>query len=84
MEFYTYILYSKNIDSYYVGHTGDSLEERLRKHNTNHKGYTGKTNDWAIVYKELYVSKTEAYARERYIKKQKSRVYIEQLISSAK
>ena len=54
MAFYVYILYSKNIDRYYVGRTGDSLKERLRKHNTNHKGYTGKTHDWNIVYTEAY------------------------------
>jgi len=80
MTFYTYILYSQAIDRYYVGYTGDVLNERLRKHNTNHKGYTGRTNDWVIVYTESYNSKAKVYAREREIKKQKSRIYIEDLI----
>jgi len=33
------------INGYYVGYTCDDLKERLRKHNTNHKGYTGRAND---------------------------------------
>ncbi|MEW4922622.1 GIY-YIG nuclease family protein [Algibacter sp. 2305UL17-15] len=83
MGHYTYILHSKEIDRYYVGFTSDALKERLRKHNTNHKGYTGKANDWVVVYFETYNSKKEAYAREREIKSKKSRDYIERLISSA-
>ncbi|GAL70663.1 hypothetical protein JCM19302_2385 [Jejuia pallidilutea] len=80
MAYYTYILYSKEIDRYYVGFTSDILQERLRKHNTNHKGCTGKANDWCIVYFESYKTKTEAYSREREIKGKKSRVYIEKLL----
>ncbi|MFN9116147.1 MAG: GIY-YIG nuclease family protein, partial [Bacteroidota bacterium] len=38
MTYYTYILYSVQRDRYYIGSTGDHLEERLRRHNTNHKG----------------------------------------------
>ena len=83
MEFLVYILYSENIDRYYIGYTGDLIEERLRKHNTNHKGYTGKTNDWEIVYKEFFKDKNSAILREKQIKKQKSRKYIERLISLA-
>ncbi|MBL1279381.1 MAG: GIY-YIG nuclease family protein [Fluviicola sp.] len=59
--FYTYILYSENQDSYYVGHTGNSLELRLRKHNTNHKGFTGRSSDWKVVYSESFLSKSEAF-----------------------
>jgi len=64
MMFKCYILYSKVTDKYYVGFTGDEMEERLRKHNSNHKGYTGKTPDWEMVYIEMYNTKTEAYKRE--------------------
>lgn len=81
--FKTYILYSVTIDKYYIGHTGDTLDERIRKHNTNHKGFTGRANDWALVYCEGYSSKSEAYKRELLIKRKKSRKYIESLINSA-
>ncbi len=81
-ECYFYILYSQKIDKFYIGHTCDNLEERLRRHNSNHKGYTGKTNDWTIVYYEKYPSKQAAYAREREVKNWKSRQKIQELINT--
>jgi putative endonuclease len=77
-----YILYSPSADSYYIGFTGDDPAQRLRRHNTNHKGFTGKKNDWAIVYTEPYTTKEEAYKREREVKKWKSRKLLLQLIGS--
>jgi len=82
MPFLIYILYSSTRDRYYVGHTGDSLQERLRKHNSDHKGYSGKVGDWQIVYTESYSTKSAAYQREREIKSWKSRKRIEILIAS--
>ena len=79
--YYCYILYSEILDKYYIGHTND-LESRLTKHLTKHKGFTGRVSDWHIVYYETFENKTEAYARERSIKKRKSRKYIESLISN--
>jgi predicted GIY-YIG superfamily endonuclease len=40
MPFHLYILHSATGSSYYTGHTGDDLQERLRKHLSNHKGFT--------------------------------------------
>ncbi len=82
MAYHLYILFSSGKNKYYIGHTGDELEERLRKHNSNHKGFTGKINDWKIVYTEVFVTKEIAYKREREIKSWKSRARIEKLISS--
>jgi putative endonuclease len=78
-----YILFSLLKDKYYIGHTGDDLQERLRKHNSNHKGFTGKVGDWRIIYSETYSTKEEAFARERQIKSWKNRNRIESLIKSA-
>ncbi len=82
MSYRLYILFSPTQKKYYTGHTGDAIEERLRKHNANHKGFTGKVNDWKIVYTEVYETKELAYAREKEIKSWKSRVRIERLIGS--
>ncbi|HNQ67231.1 MAG TPA: GIY-YIG nuclease family protein [Bacteroidales bacterium] len=49
-DFKVYILYSKKLDRYYIGYTGDFLEERLRRHNCEHKGFTGSANDWKTVW----------------------------------
>src|SRR5690554_5213437 len=80
MKFYFYILFSENANKFYIGHCDENINERLRKHNSNHKGFTGKWNDWKIVYKESYPTKTLAYQRERTVKSWKSRTMIEKLI----
>jgi len=81
--FYFYILFSKSVNKYYVGSTSN-LNERLKKHNANHKGFTGGIGDWTIVYTETYHSKSKAIAREMSIKKLKSRNKIIELINSVK
>ena len=65
MTAWFYILFSFSANKYYVGHTTETLEERLRKHNSNHDGFTAKTPDWKVIYSEEHSSKENAYARER-------------------
>jgi putative endonuclease len=79
MPYYTYILFSALRNKYYIGSSED-VQKRLIKHNTNHKGFTGKAFDWRIVYSESFNSKQEAIARERQIKNWKSKKMIEKLI----
>ncbi len=38
----TYSLYSEILDKYYIGHTEQSMEERLRRHLSDHKGFSAK------------------------------------------
>lgn len=82
--FFTYILYSKDIDKYYIGISRDP-EKRLEYHNKGLGGgkrsYTKRTQDWRLVYTKKFDIKSEAHAFERYIKNQKSRDVIERLIS---
>ena len=68
MSAHFYILFSRSVNKYYIGHTEDLLENRLRKHNSNHSGFTGKNADWIIVYSEAYSSKSLAYKREREVR----------------
>jgi putative endonuclease len=82
MGFTVYILYSEVLDKYYIGFTGDHLEERLRKHNSEHVGFTGTSNDWKIVYTEEYLEKSMAMQREKTIKSWKSRKLVEKMIGS--
>src|SRR5690606_6697987 len=79
-----YILYSAALDRYYIGHTEDRLDGRIRRHNSDHKGFTGKARDWTPVFTEEFPSKIEAYARERQVKAWKSRTAIERLVSEKK
>jgi putative endonuclease len=78
-----YILFSKILNKFYVGYTGDDIEERLRRHNSNHDGYTGKADDWELKYSESYDEKSIAAQREKQIKGWKSRKLIEKLIEDS-
>ncbi|WP_027377547.1 GIY-YIG nuclease family protein [Kaistella palustris] len=80
--FTCYILYSKSLDRYYVGHTGENIEERLRKHLSDHAGFTAKAKDWSLVHYELFTEKSAAYKRELEIKSWKSRIRIQKLIAA--
>jgi len=83
MEAYFYILFSRTANKYYVGHTTESVTERLRKHNSNHAGFTGLYTDWALTYVEKFSTKSLAYKREREVKLWKSRKRIEHLIAGS-
>jgi len=78
--YHTYILYSKRLDRYYVGHTGD-LPNRLKAHNQGLARSTKGGIPWELVYKESYLTRSEAMRREYVIEKWKSRKLIEELIN---
>ena len=80
MKYLVYILFSTRRNKYYIGYTGDDVQERLRKHNSNHKGFTGGVGDWKIIHTEKYDSEAQARNRESQIKKWKSKIMIEKLI----
>lgn len=73
---FAYILYSAQLDSYYVGSTRGVMEERLRYHLGNHKGYTAKVKDWVVVYTQSHGTYKEAVKLERRIKKRGARRYL--------
>ena len=75
MKFYVSILYSRYLGKYYIGSTSD-VENRLKKHLSNHKGYTSKAKDWIVVYKEEFRTKSEALFREREIKEWKRFLFL--------
>jgi putative endonuclease len=76
------VLFSKSANKFYIGHTTEPMVERLRKHNSNHDGFTRKFQDWVVVYSEDYLSKDLAYARELEVKAWKSRKKIQGLIAN--
>ncbi len=79
---FVYIIYSISVDRYYVGVTSD-IQGRIKKHNSNHKGFTGKANDWELKYSEEFELKSKAMRRESQIKSWKSRTAIEELINKS-
>ncbi|MGE0019304.1 MAG: GIY-YIG nuclease family protein [Draconibacterium sp.] len=80
--FYVYILYSPGSDLYYVGST-DNIQRRLEEHNfLSDKSFTSKYRPWELKGSfEVGSSRSLALTIEKHIKKQKSRKYIEEIIS---
>ena len=75
----TYILFSETCNQYYVGST-QNIDDRLKRHNSGRSTFTKRGIPWKLVYQKQYLTKSEAYQAELYIKSQKSRKYIEDLI----
>jgi putative endonuclease len=76
-----YILFSASIDKFYVGSTEMEIDQSLRRHLSDHKGFTAKAKDWIVVYTEVFPNISDARKRELQIKKWKSRIRIEKLIA---
>ena len=79
--FYTYIIYSISADRYYIGQT-NNLHNRIAKHNAKLVRSTKAFAPWTLVYFEEFNSRTEAIKRERFLKAQKSKIFIQKLIRS--
>jgi len=78
-----YILQSDMDGSFYIGHTA-RLAERLRRHNEGRSPYTRAKVPWSVVYKEEYLTRSQAMKRERELKSKKNRDYIEQLVRASR
>jgi putative endonuclease len=79
MSHFIYLLYSETRDRYYIGSCAD-VSKRLIRHNAGATASTKPGRPWKVVYSETFSSKTEALKREIYLKRLKSRVYLEDLI----
>ena len=74
-----YILHSASLSKYYIGSTNDPVG-RVRRHLTNHKGFTASAKDWRLVYSEKYETKSDSFKREKQIKGWKNKKRIEAII----
>lgn len=79
MKFTTYIIFSKSLQKHYTGSTGQDFDNRLYQHNLNHKGFTGKANDWMAIFKIEFSTVTEARSMEKKIKKRGAKRFLNNL-----
>ena len=77
---FVYILESEKDHSYYVG-VSKNVEARLDQHNRGVGRSTRAKRPWRLIYAEEHDTRSEAVRREREIKKQKSRSYIESMVT---
>lgn len=64
---------------YYIGSCIE-VTKRVKDHNRGNTNSTRGRGPWVLVYSESYPTLAEARARERQVKKWKSRIIIEKLI----
>ncbi len=83
MLYHVYILYSESANKYYVGHTPDP-HKRLAEHNSydDFSKFTAKYQLWKLMaFFPVSPIRGEAMRVELFIKKQKSKVFIQKIIS---
>jgi putative endonuclease len=77
-----YIIYSANLNKFYIGACQESISERIKKHNEHAYGthrFTAATDDWDIFLRIEANDYSQAIRIERKIKSMKSKVYIQNL-----
>ena len=75
------IIYSKKLDRYYLG-TTDDVSERLCEHNSGfyNESFTVKGIPWELSLSFECESSQKAYGLENFLKRMKSRVFLEKII----
>ncbi|NOR88384.1 MAG: GIY-YIG nuclease family protein [Bacteroidales bacterium] len=76
-----YILYSRSIDSFYIG-SCKNLVVRLDEHFTkkHQSSFTAKADDWSLYFKISNLGYAQSRNIEAHIKRMKSRTYNENLV----
>jgi len=77
-----YIIYSEKLNRYYTGET-DNMPERLKKHNDHSYKYafTTAASDWEVKLVKEIENKEKAVYLEKFIKRMKSKVFIQKVIA---
>lgn len=65
--YFVYILYSERDKELYVGCTSN-VEERIKRHTAGEVLATKSRRPLQCIYTESYISKAEAFDRERFLK----------------
>lgn len=77
---YVYILHSQKDQKLYIGCTGD-LKKRFREHNERRVFATKNRVPFEIIFYETFVNKSDAFAREQWLKTGHGRNHIKKMLS---
>ena len=78
--FYAYVLKSINHDFVYKGHC-ENPEERLRQHNSGMTQSIRAYIPFKLIYKEVFPTREEAIAKEKYFKTSAGRRFLKKVLS---
>lgn len=70
--YYTYILYSKKLDKFYIGYT-ENINNRFKEHNKGEVNYTSRGLPWVLVHYQAFIYKEDAQKEEKFLKTGKGR-----------
>ena len=81
--YFIYILYSQKLNRFYIG-TTDNPENRLIEHNSikYEDAFTVKGIPWELILVHPCKSSKNAYSIEKFIKRMKSKVFIQKIIEN--
>ena len=66
--FYVYMLYSEELDQFYLGSTTD-LKRRVVQHKKGENRSTKQASDWIVSYYEAYLTEQAVRQREANLKR---------------
>ena len=73
---YVYIIFSKELNKYYAGETSD-LDIRIGRHGKDRTKFTGKAQDWKLIWSKEVSTRTEALKIEKSIKNRGIKRFLE-------
>lgn len=82
--YWVYLIKNTINGKIYIGQTAD-LVKRLARHNgalpSKILSYTNKNKgSWELIYQEEFITREEAFLREKILKSHKGRVYLRQIL----
>lgn len=79
--YFVYVLRSVDYGSRYVGST-DSVDKRLKEHNSGASKYTSGRRPWTLIHKEEFRTRSDAQQREKYLKTGQGRKWLDENLTS--
>ncbi|MFA6099680.1 MAG: GIY-YIG nuclease family protein [Patescibacteria group bacterium] len=76
--YYAYVLQSLSYGTRYVGSAQD-VNVRLSEHNAGRCRYTSGRRPWKLMHTEEFETRSEAMAREKFLKSGQGRLFIDKL-----
>ena len=79
--YFVYVIYSVKLNRFYTG-TTDDLDKRIEQHNSVFypNSFTSKGIPWELKVFFSFENSLHAYFAERFIKRMKSKIFIEKII----
>lgn len=79
--YYVYVLLSQKDNYKYIGCTND-LKKRFKEHNSGQNKSTADRKPFKIIYYEAFLSKEDAYNREKNLKMKWGNKFLERILTN--